>query len=88
MTLIIGMAVLGAIAMVVIWAPAYPERDPHMRAMDALADPVRLHDCGRFHRDSETCTGEYPHGRCWRGGAYDERGICEDRCARESWESR
>lgn len=39
MTLIIGMAVLGAIAMVVIWAPAYPEpeRDPHMRAMDALA---------------------------------------------------
>lgn len=37
-SLVIGMAVLTALGMLVIWAPAYPkpERDPHMRAMDEL----------------------------------------------------
>jgi hypothetical protein len=39
---LLGMAVLTAIGMVVIWAPAYPEpedrRHPHMRAMDRLGE--------------------------------------------------
>lgn len=42
MSLILGMAVLLAIAVLVIWGPAYPdppERHPHMRAMDRLAEP-------------------------------------------------
>lgn len=39
MTLILGMAVLGAIGMAVIWWPAYPEpRHEWMTAMDVLAD--------------------------------------------------
>lgn len=88
MSLVIGMAILGAIGMFVIWAPAYPKpvRHEHLRAMDALAEPVRLHGCGRFHRPGEDCPDEFPHGRCWCGGAYDRRGVCEDVCARESWD--
>ena len=41
MTLLLGMGVLGVLAMVIIWAPPYPapERHPHMRAMDELARP-------------------------------------------------
>ena len=41
MTLLLGMGVLTALAMAIIWAPAYPppeqDRHPHMRAMDELA---------------------------------------------------
>ncbi|HET7734344.1 MAG TPA: hypothetical protein VFK52_00095 [Nocardioidaceae bacterium] len=47
MTLLLGMGVLTAVAMVLIWAPAYPERErhPHMRAMDALARRDRCTAC-------------------------------------------
>lgn len=39
MSFVIGMAVIGAVGMVWIWAPAYPkpERHEHMRALDELA---------------------------------------------------
>lgn len=30
----------------------------------------------------------FPHGACWCGGALDARGICPDRCARDSWDRR
>lgn len=50
MTLILGMAVLTAVAMVVIWAPAYPPaRHEHMEALDRLArrdEPGRCWSCG------------------------------------------
>ncbi len=74
MSLIIGMAVLGAIGMCVIWAPAYPAVEPrheHMRAMDALRGPAE---------------DPFPHGWCLCGNALDERGNCTDQCARDSWD--
>jgi hypothetical protein len=85
MSFLLGLSLGGAALMWLIWSTPYPPaRDPHMRAMDVLGDPIRLHDCGRFHRPSETCPDE--HGQCWCGGALDERGVCSDRCARESWD--
>jgi hypothetical protein len=45
-TLLLGMGVLTAVAMVLIWAPAYPERHEWMQAMDALGDR-RCANCGR-----------------------------------------
>jgi hypothetical protein len=38
LSFVLGMAVIGAVGMVWIWAPAYPKPDRHefMRAMDEL----------------------------------------------------
>lgn len=35
--------------------------------------------------ESDENLDEFPFGRCRCGGAYDQRGFCVDKCARESY---
>lgn len=55
---------------------------------DEDRDPSRhwRRHSGRFQWNHDDSLDEYPHGRCWCGGAYNERGVCQDRCARDSWD--
>ena len=97
MTLILGLALGGAALLAILWwpvlrdlhdvlvygLPARVDRHPHMTAMDELADPIRLHDCGRFHRSTERC----PRRRCeWCGAELDALGSCCGPCAGEPWD--
>lgn len=61
---------------------------PTVYAARASTDPhdVTCRRCKATVAYKARVNGSFPHGRCACGGAYDERGYCEDKCARDSYD--